>query len=261
MELIAASADRARPGPDRRGHARTSRGWPASSSRPPSATRPPPAGCSAPPSDVERVLVLSVVADRGLCGGYNTSVFRATERLLAAHAADGVESRLVTVGKKAQGYFRFRGQDVEQSFLGHERAPELRRRPCGGRRRRHPVRGRRGGPGRGRLDPVRQRRHPAGRGAPAPAPGRPPQRRAERRPRARAGQPQHRPPRATSARATPSSSPTPPCCSSTSPPGPPRPRSSPPCSRPRPRSSPPGSGPWPPPPRTPASSSRSTRGS
>src|SRR5271165_3626351 len=33
------------------------------------------------------VAVLAVVADRGLCGGYNTSVFRATERLLAGYAA------------------------------------------------------------------------------------------------------------------------------------------------------------------------------
>src|ERR1700679_2165727 len=36
------------------------------------------------PESVSKVAVLSVVADRGLCGGYNTSVFRATERLLAA---------------------------------------------------------------------------------------------------------------------------------------------------------------------------------
>ena len=75
------------------------------------------------PEHVERVLVLCVVADRGLCGGYNTSVFRATERLLASHVADNVETRLVTVGKKAVGYFRFRGQEVERSFLGMSERP------------------------------------------------------------------------------------------------------------------------------------------
>jgi F-type H+-transporting ATPase subunit gamma len=75
------------------------------------------------PEEVTRVLVLCVVADRGLCGGYNTSVFRATERLMATQAADGAETRLVTVGKKAQGYFRFRGVDVEQSFLGMSERP------------------------------------------------------------------------------------------------------------------------------------------
>jgi F-type H+-transporting ATPase subunit gamma len=75
------------------------------------------------PENLTRVLVLSIVADRGLCGGYNTSVFRATERLLSAHETDGVETRLVTVGKKAQGYFRFRGQTVERSFLGMSERP------------------------------------------------------------------------------------------------------------------------------------------
>ncbi len=77
------------------------------------------------PEHLSNVLVLSIVADRGLCGGYNTNVFRATERLMAAHAADGVETRLVTVGKKAQGYFRFRGQEVERSFLGMSERPSF----------------------------------------------------------------------------------------------------------------------------------------
>ena len=77
------------------------------------------------PEHVERVLVLSIVADRGLCGGYNSTVFRTTERLLAARAADGVEATLVTVGKKAQGYFRFRGQEVAQSFLGMSERPSF----------------------------------------------------------------------------------------------------------------------------------------
>ncbi|MGP8005802.1 MAG: ATP synthase F1 subunit gamma [Acidimicrobiales bacterium] len=75
------------------------------------------------PESITRVAVLSVVADRGLCGGYNTSVFRATERLLAAQAAGGVEWRLFTVGKKALGYFRFRGLAVERSFTGMSDRP------------------------------------------------------------------------------------------------------------------------------------------
>jgi F-type H+-transporting ATPase subunit gamma len=77
------------------------------------------------PEKIERVAVLAIVADRGLCGGYNTSVFRATERLLAAGRADGVEHRLFTVGKKAQNYFRYRGQPVEQSFLGMSERPSF----------------------------------------------------------------------------------------------------------------------------------------
>jgi F-type H+-transporting ATPase subunit gamma len=73
------------------------------------------------PEKIEKVAVLALVADRGLCGGYNTSVFRATERLMAD--AEGVEYRLFTAGKKAQNYFRYRGQAVEQSFQGMSERP------------------------------------------------------------------------------------------------------------------------------------------
>ena len=75
------------------------------------------------PEEVRNVAVLSVVADRGLCGGYNTMVFRATERLLAGYVADDVSTRLFSVGKKAIGYFRFRGQAIERSFTGMSERP------------------------------------------------------------------------------------------------------------------------------------------
>ncbi len=75
------------------------------------------------PESVSRVAVLALVADRGLCGGYNSSVLRATERLLAEGAAAGIEQRLFTVGKRAQSYFRFRGLPVERSFVGMSERP------------------------------------------------------------------------------------------------------------------------------------------
>jgi F-type H+-transporting ATPase subunit gamma len=75
------------------------------------------------PESIQKVAVLSLVADRGLCGAYNTSVLRATERLLTQGRNDGVEYRLFTVGKKAQGYFRFRGEPVEASFIGMSERP------------------------------------------------------------------------------------------------------------------------------------------
>ena len=63
------------------------------------------------PEEITKVLVLSVVADRGLCGGYNTTVFRTTERLLATQAADHLETRLVTVGAVTYQPFRPSGSD------------------------------------------------------------------------------------------------------------------------------------------------------
>jgi F-type H+-transporting ATPase subunit gamma len=77
------------------------------------------------PETIEKVAVLSMAADRGLCGGYNTSVFRATDRYLAQAEADGIEFRLFTVGKKAQRFFRFRGRTIEQSFGGFSERPSF----------------------------------------------------------------------------------------------------------------------------------------
>jgi F-type H+-transporting ATPase subunit gamma len=73
------------------------------------------------PETIENVALLSVVADRGLCGAYNSSVFRATDRLIAG--AEGINYRLFTTGKRAQSYFRYRRQPVEESFAGFSERP------------------------------------------------------------------------------------------------------------------------------------------
>ncbi len=75
------------------------------------------------PESPQRVLVLAVVADRGLCGAYNANVLRPTERLVLPGARAGIEYRLVTVGRKAQSFFRFRRIPVERSFSGFTDRP------------------------------------------------------------------------------------------------------------------------------------------
>ncbi|MGA2521825.1 MAG: ATP synthase F1 subunit gamma [Acidimicrobiales bacterium] len=75
------------------------------------------------PDAPAKVLVLAVVADRGLCGAYNANVLRSVERTLRGSSGDGPEYRLVTVGRKAQTFFRFRSIDVEQSLTGFSDRP------------------------------------------------------------------------------------------------------------------------------------------
>jgi len=77
------------------------------------------------PESPTSVGVVAIVGDRGLSGAYNSSVFRATERLVSEHTRAGRSVRLFTVGKKAPGYFRFRGIDVEQSFAGFADRPSF----------------------------------------------------------------------------------------------------------------------------------------
>src|SRR5215216_1484752 len=57
---------------------------------------------------VENVAYVVIAGDRGLCGAYNGNVIRAAERSMNRQRADGVQTRLITVGKKATSYFRFR---------------------------------------------------------------------------------------------------------------------------------------------------------
>ncbi len=72
--------------------------------------------------------MLAVVGDHGLAGSYNSGVLRATERLMAKYAADGVEAVLWTVGKKAPAYFRYRRIPVRSSSTGMADRPRVRRR-------------------------------------------------------------------------------------------------------------------------------------
>ena len=72
--------------------------------------------------DVRSICYVVLAADRGLAGGYNSSVIRAAERDLVAERDAGREVFLVTVGKKAQGYFKFRHYDIAEAFTWEEAA-------------------------------------------------------------------------------------------------------------------------------------------
>jgi F-type H+-transporting ATPase subunit gamma len=70
-----------------------------------------------------KVAFLVLTADRGLCGAYNSTVIRATERAMQREADAGHERSLVTVGRKAESYFRFRGYDIDRVFTGMSDQP------------------------------------------------------------------------------------------------------------------------------------------
>jgi F-type H+-transporting ATPase subunit gamma len=77
------------------------------------------------PESPQRVLILAVVADRGLCGAYNANVLRLAERTARGLQANGVDYRLMSTGRKAQSYFRFRRLPLEQSFSGFSDRPSF----------------------------------------------------------------------------------------------------------------------------------------
>ncbi|MCB1032032.1 MAG: F0F1 ATP synthase subunit gamma [Acidimicrobiales bacterium] len=76
-----------------------------------------------PRPEVTTVAYVVVAADRGLAGGYNSTVIRAAERAMVADQEAGRQTALITVGKKATGYFRFRGWEIAESFIGFSDDP------------------------------------------------------------------------------------------------------------------------------------------
>ena len=76
-----------------------------------------------PATDVHKTAYIVVTADRGLCGGYNTNVLRATERQIAQERSAGRDYELVLAGKKGLGYMRFRDYRIHEAFEGFSDQP------------------------------------------------------------------------------------------------------------------------------------------
>ena len=74
-------------------------------------------------ADVRTTAYVVITADRGLCGGYNSGVQRAAEGEVKADVLDGKDYALVTVGRKAEGYFRFRNYNISMSYGGFSDSP------------------------------------------------------------------------------------------------------------------------------------------
>jgi len=74
-------------------------------------------------SEVRTTAYVVIAADRGLCGGYNAGVQRAAEGEVKADVLAGKDYELITVGRKAEGYFKFRGYKIGASFSGFSGAP------------------------------------------------------------------------------------------------------------------------------------------
>jgi F-type H+-transporting ATPase subunit gamma len=84
--------------------------------------------------EIKTVGYIVIVGDRGLAGAYNTSVLRTAHRDLQSERAEGKDYSLSLAGKKAEGYFRFRGYQIDEINSGFSEQPsyEDARRVAGG---------------------------------------------------------------------------------------------------------------------------------
>ena len=64
--------------------------------------------------DPNRIRVICMTSDRGLCGGFNTNLIKATERFMKEKVKDGKDVSLIVVGRKARDYFRKKANVLAQ---------------------------------------------------------------------------------------------------------------------------------------------------
>ena len=65
---------------------------------------------------VKTVALMVVSGERGLCGAYNNKIIKMTEERVKELSAQGINCKLVIIGKKAQDYFNKRAVDVSEQY-------------------------------------------------------------------------------------------------------------------------------------------------
>lgn len=77
---------------------------------------------------VQNILLVVISSDRGLCGGYNANIIKATNKRIRELKAESKNIKLLTVGRKAKNAFSKavyteQGIDIQKSFINLSSIP------------------------------------------------------------------------------------------------------------------------------------------
>ena len=75
--------------------------------------------------EVVKVELISITADRGLCGAFNTNLISATEKFIAPKEREGLEVSLTLLGRKGRDYFRRRKRPTRVFHEGMLNNPNM----------------------------------------------------------------------------------------------------------------------------------------
>jgi F-type H+-transporting ATPase subunit gamma len=70
-----------------------------------------------PRTEIRKVAVIALTADRGLCGAFNSNIIRRALERIDAYTAEGVDSDLVVMGRKGVSTVRFQGYRLDKAYL------------------------------------------------------------------------------------------------------------------------------------------------
>ena len=66
---------------------------------------------------VKKVELISLTADRGLCGSFNVNLINAGEKFIKARRQDQLEVSVVALGKKGAEYYKRRKYDIRTQYM------------------------------------------------------------------------------------------------------------------------------------------------
>ncbi len=72
---------------------------------------------------VEKVDIIFVTADKGLCGGFNVQTIKTVRRMIDELKAKKIKVRLRAVGKKGIEFFNFQGLELLETYVGASSSP------------------------------------------------------------------------------------------------------------------------------------------
>ena len=72
---------------------------------------------------VEKVDIIFVTADKGLCGGFNVQAIKTVRRMIDELKAKKIKVRLRAVGKKGIEFFNFQGVELLETYVGASSSP------------------------------------------------------------------------------------------------------------------------------------------
>jgi F-type H+-transporting ATPase subunit gamma len=77
------------------------------------------------PETTRRAAILLLTANRGLAGGFNANLIKEARATLEGLREEGIEPELHIAGKKGIAYFRFRGEEIAQTWTHIGDVPTL----------------------------------------------------------------------------------------------------------------------------------------
>ncbi|WP_107930718.1 ATP synthase F1 subunit gamma [Campylobacter concisus] len=72
---------------------------------------------------IEKVDIIFVTADKGLCGGFNVQTIKTVRRMIDELKAKKIKVRLRAVGKKGIEFFNFQGVELLETYVGASSSP------------------------------------------------------------------------------------------------------------------------------------------